>query len=173
QTFTDDPEQTEQEMVEDEFTTKENRLMFLSSELKEDMTLSGVPEFDIRATVDAEDTNLTAMIVDYGMDERVNHRDSGEGVRTLETESCWGESTDVDDACYKETEKTTHTAPYEIVTHGWLNAQHRESLDVSNPLNPGQKYTFEWDTLPEDYVFKEGHRLGIVIAGSEIGRAHV
>lgn len=166
QTFTDDPEQTEQEMVEDEFTTKENRLMFLSSELKEDMTLSGVPEFDIRATVDAEDTNLTAMIVDYGMDERVNHRDSGEGVRTLETESCWGESTDVDDACYKETEKTTHTAPYEIVTHGWLDAQNWRSLSRTDILTPGKSYRFQWDTLPEDYVFEKGHRIGIVIAGS-------
>src|SRR5699024_7492391 len=40
QTFTDNPDQTEQEMVEDELTAKENRLMFLSPELKEDMTLS-------------------------------------------------------------------------------------------------------------------------------------
>ncbi|WP_010531673.1 Xaa-Pro dipeptidyl-peptidase [Lentibacillus jeotgali] len=167
QTFTDDPEQTEQEMVADKFTAKENRLMFLSPELKEDVTLSGVPEFDIQAMVDEEDTNLTAMIVDYGTDERVNHRDSGEGVRTLETESCWGASTDVDDACYKETEKTTHTAPYEIVTHGWLDAQNWRSLKQTDILQPGKNYRFQWDTLPEDYVFKKGHRIGIVIAGSD------
>ncbi|TFJ92489.1 Xaa-Pro dipeptidyl-peptidase [Lentibacillus salicampi] len=167
QTFTDDPEQTEPEMVEDKLTAKENRLMFLSPELKEEMTLSGVPEFDIRAMVDAADTNLTAMIVDYGTDERVNHLDRGEGVRTLETETCWGESTDVDDACYKETEKTTHTAPYEIVTHGWLDAQNWRALDQTDILTPGKSYRFQWSTLPEDYVFKKGHRIGIVIAGSD------
>jgi len=167
QTFTDNPDQTEQEMVEDELTAKENRLMFLSPELKEDMTLSGVPEFDIRATVNKEDTNLTALIVDYGADERVNHRDRGEGVRTLDTESCWGASIDVDDACYKETEKTTHTAPYEIVTHGWLDAQNWRSLSRTEILTPGKSYRFQWDTLPEDYVFKKGHRIGIVIAGSD------
>lgn len=167
QTFTDNPDQTEQEMVEDELTAKENRLMFLSPELKEDMTLSGVPEFDIRATVNKEDTNLTALIVDYGADERVNHRDRGEGVRTLDTESCWGASIDVDDACYKETEKTTHTAPYEIVTHGWLDAQNWRSLSRTDILTPGKSYRFQWDTLPEDYVFKKGHRIGIVIAGSD------
>lgn len=167
QSYTDDPEQTEEQMVEDEYTQKENRLMYLSPELKEDVRLSGIPEVNINASVDADDTNLTALIVDYGLDERVDHNDMGEGIRTLDEKTCWGGETEEDSPCYKETEKTTHTAPYEIVTHGWLNAQHRESLDVSNPLNPGQKYTFEWDTLPEDYVFKEGHRLGIVIAGSD------
>ncbi|RYG72203.1 Xaa-Pro dipeptidyl-peptidase [Lentibacillus lipolyticus] len=167
QTFTDDPEQTEQEMVEDNRTAKENRLMFLSPELNEDVTLSGVPEFDIRARVDQKDTNLTAMIVDYGTDERVHHRNRGEGVRTLDTESCWGKSTDVDDACYKETEKTTHVAPYEIVTHGWLDAQNWKGLSRTSILKPNKNYRFQWDTLPEDYVFKKGHRIGIVLAGSD------
>src|SRR5699024_2725276 len=74
---------------------------------------------------------------------------------------------DVDDACYKETEKTTHTAPYEIVTHGWLDAQNWRSLSRTDILTPGKSYRFQWDTLPEDYVFKKGHRIGIVIAGSD------
>ncbi|WP_373893926.1 Xaa-Pro dipeptidyl-peptidase [Virgibacillus natechei] len=166
QSFTDNPRQTEQQMVEEAFTSKDNRLIFLSPELNSEVQLSGVPELDIQATVDEDNTNLTALVVDYGTDERVNHRDRGEGVRTLDFETCWGESSSVDDACYKETERTTHEAPYEIVTHGWLDAQNWESLESSNPLEPGKSYNFQWDTLPEDYVFKEGHRIGIIIAGS-------
>ncbi len=101
------------------------------------------------------------------MDQRINHRSSGEGIRTLSSKTCWGESSPKDSACYKETEKTTHVAPYEVVTHGWLAAKNRLSLDTSNLLTPGEKYRFQWKTLPEDYIFKEGHRIGIIIVGSE------
>ncbi|WP_164215727.1 Xaa-Pro dipeptidyl-peptidase [Virgibacillus sp. YIM 98842] len=166
QSFTDDPRQRDEQMVEDEFTDKDNRLIFLSPELEEDVRLSGVPELDISAAIDAESTHLTAMIVDYGTDERIDHRSRGEGIRTLDTVSCWGESSEVDDGCYRDTEIITHEADYEIVTHGWLDAKNRESLEYEVPLVPGEKYSFEWETLPEDYIFKEGHRIGIVIAGS-------
>lgn len=166
QSFIDNPRQSDEQMVEDEFTDEDNRLIFLSPELEKDVRLSGVPELDILAHIDKEDTNLTALIVDYGTDERINHRNRGEGIRTLDLESCWGESSSVDNGCYKETEITTHLARYEIVTHGWLDAQNRESLDYSVPVIPGEKHSFQWETLPEDYVFKEGHRIGIVIAGS-------
>ncbi|MDY0409299.1 Xaa-Pro dipeptidyl-peptidase [Virgibacillus soli] len=167
QSFIDNPRQTEREMVEDEFTTKDNRLIFLTPELEEDIRLSGVPEMNLSALVDKDNTNLTALIVDYGTDVRVNHRSREEGIRTLEDITCWGESTPADNACYKETEKVTHEAPYEIVTHGWLDAQNWESLHYSNPLEPGKQYGFQWDMLPEDYVFKKGHRLGVIIVGSD------
>lgn len=167
QTFTDNPRQTERQMVEDEFTVKDNRLIFLSPELNGDLRLSGVPEIDIQASIDKDDTNLTALIVDYGTDVRVNHRDREEGIRTLDSITCWGESAEEDNACYKETEKTTHESSYEIVTHGWLDGQNWKSLDSTDPLKPGKDYHFQWETLPEDYVFKEGHRIGVIIAGSD------
>lgn len=170
QSFTDNPRQTETQMVEGELTAKDNRLIFLTPELSSDIRLSGIPEFDIEATIDKDNTNLTALIVDYGTDVRVNHRDRGEGIRTLDSETCWGESTSEDNACYRDTEKTTHEAPYEVVTHGWLDAQNRESLESSKPLKPGKSYRFQWDTLPEDYVLKEGHRIGVIIAGSDRAR---
>lgn len=166
QSFIDNRRQSDEQMVEDEFTDKDNRLIFLSPELEKDVGLSGVPKLDILANIDKEDTNLTALIVDYGTDERINHRNREEGIRTLDLESCWGESSSVDNGCYKETEITTHFARYEIVTHGWLDAQNRESLDYSIPVVPGENHSFKWETLPEDYVFKEGHRIGIIIAGS-------
>ena len=30
----------------------------------------------------------------------------------------------------------------------------------------GQSYPFNFPLLPEDYVFKAGHRIGIVVVGS-------
>lgn len=166
QTYTDDPRQTERQMVADEFTAKENRLMFLSPELQDAVRFSGIPEIDLRAAVDAEDTNFTVLIVDYGLDVRVNSRDRGEGIRTLAEEDCWGESTETDDGCYKQTEKTTYEAPYEIVTRGWFDAKNWKSLSAGELLTPGKLYNFRWEALPEDYVFKPGHRIGVVIAGN-------
>jgi X-Pro dipeptidyl-peptidase len=167
QSFTDNPQQTEKEMVADESSVKENRLAFLTPALKQDVRFSGTPEISLRAQIDKEDTNLTLLLVDYGMDTRVNHESRGEGIRTLETESCWGESASTDDACYKEMEKTLHTAPYEVVTRSWFDAQNWKALSSEEELKPGKNYTFRWDALPEDYVFKAGHRIGVIIAGSD------
>ncbi|MBG9444451.1 Xaa-Pro dipeptidyl-peptidase [Cytobacillus firmus] len=171
QSFTDNPKQTEQQMVTNETAVKSDRLAFLSPQLKEDVRLSGIPEISLRAKVDKEDSNLTVLIVDYGTDTRINHEGPGEGVRTLDAETCWGESSSTDDACYKETEKTTHTAPYEVVTRGWFDPQNWKTIEQDDPLKEGKNYKFEWDVLPEDYVFKEGHRIGIIIAGSDRRRA--
>ncbi|WP_427037112.1 Xaa-Pro dipeptidyl-peptidase [Cytobacillus pseudoceanisediminis] len=167
QSFTDNPTQTEQQMVTNETAVKSDRLAFLSPQLEEDVRLSGIPEISLRAKVNKEDSNLTVLIVDYGEDTRIHHEGPGEGVRTLNTESCWGESISTDDGCYKETEKTTHTAPYEVVTRGWFDPQNWKTIEKDDPLKVGKSYKFEWDVLPEDYVFKEGHRIGIIIAGSD------
>lgn len=167
QSFTDNPAQTEQQMVSNETVVKSDRLAFLSEPLDEDVRFSGIPEISLRAKVDKEDSNLTVLIVDYGTDTRINHESRGEGIRTLDTESCWGESISTDDACYKETEKTTHTAPYEVVTRGWFDPQNWKTIELDDSLKEGKSYKFEWEALPEDYVFKKGHRIGVIIAGSD------
>lgn len=166
QSFTDDPRQTEQNMVTNPLSNKKNRLIYLSPKLEESVRISGTPAINIRAKVDAEDTNLTALIVDYGKAKRVDYENNG-GIRTLNKESCWGKSILLDDACYKQTRIITDTEPYEIVTRSWFDAQNWESLYEDNPLKPGKNYLFQWKALPVDYVFERGHRIGIVIAGSD------
>ncbi|WP_019244006.1 MULTISPECIES: Xaa-Pro dipeptidyl-peptidase [Bacillus] len=168
--FTDNPKQTEKEMVTNETTVRSDRMVFLTDTLKNDVQLSGIPEISLRANVDKEDSNLTVLIVDYGMDTRVNHEGRGEGIETLSTESCWGESSETDDACYKDTKKTTHAAPYEVVTRGWFDPKNWKSLSKEEPLTIGKNYKFEWHALPEDYIFKKGHRMGVIIAGSDSRR---
>ncbi|MGN1401035.1 MAG: Xaa-Pro dipeptidyl-peptidase [Bacillus sp. (in: firmicutes)] len=168
--FTDNPRQTEQQMVTNETKSKSDRLVFLTEPLTEDIRISGVPEIKIKASLDKSDSNLTALLVDYGTDTRIHHEGSGEGIETLTTESCWGESTEADDACYKETKKKTHTAPYEVVTRSWFDPNNWKSIKREEPLLPGKTYTFEWDMLAEDYVFKKGHRIGVIIAGSDYRR---
>ncbi len=166
QTFTDDPFNDERNMASQPFKRKKTRLIFLSKPLARPVRLSGEVGLLLKATVDRADTNFTALLVDYGPARRVRHFDNG-GVTTTERQTCWGQSTDVDDACYFEVKELTGKQPYEIVSRGWLDARHRETLRKNDPLVPGQAYRFAWSVFGEDYVFGRGHRIGIVIAGSD------
>ncbi|WHY72974.1 Xaa-Pro dipeptidyl-peptidase [Fictibacillus enclensis] len=165
--FTDNPLLTEKQLVQPDASLNKNRLLFLSKPLSQDVSFSGTPKIELSVATNAEDTNFTAYLVDYGTDTRVNHEGRGEGITTLTEEDCWGESYGADDACYKKTVKNTHTSDYEIVTRSWMDAQNYQSLSVTTLLNPGKPYQVRWDALPEDYIFKAGHRIGLVIAGSD------
>ena len=167
QRFKDDPTQGEASMASGRFKDKEGRLLFLTTKVRRSVRLSGTPKVRIRASIDTADTNFTALLVDYGKATRVDHEGSGEGITTTDKESCHGQSTEADNACYFIAKKNVRKAPYEIVSRGWLDARHRTSLRSSTPLVPGQSYRFRWQIFGEDYVFKKGHRIGIVIAGSD------
>ena len=168
QEFTDDPQQEESDMVSQPRRKKENRLIFLTKKLRRSIRVSGRFKVKLAAKVDRVDTNFTALLVDYGKAKRVDHEGSGEGVTTSGTkESCHGQSSDTDDACYFVATKNTATEKIEIVSRGWLDARHHESLRRNTPLEPNVRYAFKWEIFGEDYVFKKGHRLAVVIAGSD------
>ena len=47
-----------------------------------------------------------------------------------------------------------------------MDSSNRLSLRVAEPVTIGQKYRFTWPTLPEDFTFAAGHRIGIVIGAN-------
>jgi X-Pro dipeptidyl-peptidase len=54
-----------------------------------------------------------------------------------------------------------------MVTRGWLDPQNRYSLTRSTPIRQGREYRFRWDLQPDDYVFKAGHRIGLVVVSTD------
>ena len=54
-----------------------------------------------------------------------------------------------------------------IVTRGWMDPQNLNSADRSERIVPNQEYTFKWDMQPDDYVFKSGSRIGLVLIVSD------
>src|SRR5699024_4360241 len=54
-----------------------------------------------------------------------------------------------------------------IVTRGWMDPQNYNSISESEALIPNKQYTFKWNMQPEDYEFKEGHQIGLVIISSD------
>jgi X-Pro dipeptidyl-peptidase len=154
-------------MVADPTTAQPYRLAYVSAPIPHDVRLSGTPTVKVKARLDKPTANLTALLVDYGDDTRVDYLGPGSGIRTLTTEDCWGESTADDDACYRQTQTRTATSPVNVVARGWIDAQNRLSLSHPAPLMPGKTYQISWQTLPQDYIFKAGHRLALVLAGTD------
>jgi X-Pro dipeptidyl-peptidase len=54
-----------------------------------------------------------------------------------------------------------------MVTRGWLDPQNRESLSRSEPIIRRREYRFRWDLQPDDFVFKAGHRIGLVVVSTD------
>jgi X-Pro dipeptidyl-peptidase len=54
-----------------------------------------------------------------------------------------------------------------MVTRGWMDPQNRDSLWRSERVRQGQEYRFRWDLQPDDYVFKAGHRIGLVVVSTD------
>jgi predicted acyl esterase len=163
-TFTD-TKQDEGSLVSDPTTAQPYRLAYTTPPLKQDVRLSGTPTVSLRFSADRPAADLGALLVDYGTDTRVDYLGAGSGVRTLTTEDCHGESTTTDDACYRQVVTNTITSDVNVVTRGFLDAQNRSSLSHSSPLTPGRTYSVHWQTLPQDYRFKAGHRLGLILFG--------
>ncbi|GHH88946.1 X-Pro dipeptidyl-peptidase [Streptomyces sulfonofaciens] len=148
-------------------TTAPGRLAYTTPPLAHDLRISGTPEVSLSVRLDKPTANLGALLVDYGTGTRINYLGAGEGVRTLGTEDCHGESTTVDDACYRQVVTDTVTSDVNVVARGYTDAQNRLSLSRPAPLTPGKAYSVKWDTLPQDYTFKAGHRLALVLIGTD------
>ncbi|NMO50761.1 Xaa-Pro dipeptidyl-peptidase [Actinoplanes sp. TBRC 11911] len=139
------------------------RQAFLSAPLTGDVRLSGTPSATLRVKVDKPTTSLTARLVDYGSAARINYQASGEGITKLTTESCWGESTAADNACYFDTAENVVTANQAILTRGWQDAAHHVSLRFTTPLKPDRWYSITVPMQPTDQIVKAGHTLGLIL----------
>lgn len=165
-TFTD-TKSGEGPLVSDPTTASPARLAYVTPALTQQVRMSGTPNVTLKITSDKPAANLGVLLVDYGTDTRVNYLGRGEGVTTLTTEDCNGESTATDDACYKQVVTDTVTSDVNVVTRGFIDAQNRGSLTRQQPLPQGRAVSVRWNTLPQDYRFKPGHRIGVIITGTD------
>jgi X-Pro dipeptidyl-peptidase len=165
-TYTDSGH-AESDLVSDPTTAKSYRLAYVTPALTQNLRISGTPQLSLKLKLNKSTSTLGALLVDYGTDTRVNYLGSGSGVKTLTTQDCNGDATASDDGCYKKVATDTVTSDVNVVARGFLDAQNRLSLSQPSPLTPGTNYTVTWGTLPQDYTFKTGHRLALVLTGTD------
>lgn len=153
--------------VADPTAANPDRLAYVTPALKAPLRISGTPKMSVKITADKPTATLGALLVDYGSATRVNYLGAGSGITTLTDEDCHGDSTTDDDACYKKTATDTITSDVNVIARGFVDAQNRGSLSEPAPLTPGKSYAVSWPTLPQDYRLPAGHRLGLVLLGTD------
>ena len=147
-----DPNQTEATAV----TAGENpnRLLFTTGLLTRDLRITGAPELELQITHNAKGGvgQVGVALVDYGDAERVLSED--EGVSTAVTQSCWGDSSEIDDACYFDVVRRMGHTPLQVLSRGWAR------LDA-----PGtHRLTIEM--VSNDIIVPAGHQLGLVVVAA-------
>ncbi|HEX5621215.1 MAG TPA: CocE/NonD family hydrolase [Solirubrobacteraceae bacterium] len=162
----DSPGQTENGSINNPTGVQTTRRVFLSPALTHDLHISGTMVVDIQASLDKPQSNLGAVLVDYGAGTQITR--TSEGIQNVSpvTESCWGQSSANDDACYIDVVKPTVNVTQWRITKGILDSSNRDSLVTGTPVNVGEKYRFTWPTHPQDYVIPAGHQLGIVLVAN-------
>ena len=148
------------------------RRVFLSGRLKKPVRLSGTPMIDIEASLSSRQSNLGAIIVDYGAGTQVTRADEGIANTTIRT--CWGESSElldpagnpVDSACYLEARKPTVDVTQWRVSRGMLDSSNRTSLQTGEPATVGKQYRFTFPSMPTEHLFARGHHIGIIVIGN-------
>ncbi|WP_434440621.1 Xaa-Pro dipeptidyl-peptidase [Lentzea sp. E54] len=139
------------------------RVVYSTAPLTSDLRIAGTSSITVGVSSSTPTAHLTAYLVDYGP-ARVR---TGQGIRTLSTESCWGESRTGDDACYRDTEATAGNVDAQIIARGWADLANYESLSVPRTITPGTKYRMTFRLSTTDHVIPAGHRLGLLIGGTD------
>jgi len=139
------------------------RLSFLSQPLTSELHISGTARVELTAALSTTQSNLAAVLVDYGPATVIPR--TSEGVINTAVSSCWGSASANDDGCYLEVTRRSAAATQWRVTRGVLDSSNRTSLidGQATPVVAGQDYAFGWPLEPYDYVFPAGHRIGVVV----------
>ncbi|MET9523413.1 Xaa-Pro dipeptidyl-peptidase [Streptomyces coeruleorubidus] len=168
-TFTDDPKLSETDWAAQIDKPTPEKAGFVTRPLTRDLRLSGSSEVTVTATPSTPTAHLSAVLVDIGPATIRDYADAGEGITTLTDRTCWGASTAGDSSCFKETKAKTAGVDYTIVSRGWADLGNHASGLTGGPLTPGKRYTITLDLAATDHVVPKGHRLALIVAGTDKG----
>ncbi len=129
-----------------------NRLRFLWEPFAanpQELRISGTVKVRFRAALDQPTAILSAMLVDLGEDRRITAKQE-----------------EADDHTFTFALEET-PSPYKVITRGWMNAQNRTCNYSKEALQIGTFYDYELELVPMDYRLKAGHRLGLILYGTD------
>ncbi|MCM2386810.1 Xaa-Pro dipeptidyl-peptidase [Streptomyces albipurpureus] len=140
---------------------------FITRPLSRPLRLSGSGKVTITAASTTPNAHLSAVLVDLGPDVIRDYAAAGEGIATQPKRTCWGASTTGDSACYKEATAQTKAVGQTVFSRGWADLGNHASAARERPLVPGRPYTITLDLHATDHVVPAGHRLALIIAGTD------
>ncbi|MGW0629395.1 Xaa-Pro dipeptidyl-peptidase [Streptomyces sp. NPDC002758] len=167
ETFTDDPKLSETDWAAKTGTPTPEKAGFVTGQFTRDLRLSGSSKVTVTATPTTATAHLSAVLVDLGPDTIRDYADAAEGINTLTDRTCWGESTAGDSACFKVTMAKTTSVGATVFSRGWADLGNYASDRKGAPLTPGRAYTITLDLAATDHVVPKGHRLALIVAGTD------
>ncbi|MEW2612151.1 Xaa-Pro dipeptidyl-peptidase [Streptomyces sp. NPDC047880] len=169
ETFTDDPQRSETDWAARIDEPTPEKAGFSTRPLTRDLRLAGSSRVTVTATPSTPTAHLSAVLVDVGPATIRDYADTGEGVTTLTNRTCWGPSTTGDSSCFKETKAKTADVGYTVVSRGWADLGNHASDHKGSPLTPGKRYTITLGLAATDHVVPKGHRLALIVGGTDQG----
>ncbi|MFB9517703.1 Xaa-Pro dipeptidyl-peptidase [Streptomyces purpureus] len=169
ETFTDDPALGELDWAAAADRSTPSKAAFLTRPLGRDLRISGASKVTVTATPSTTSAHLSAVLVDLGPDTIRDYGAAGEGITTLAHRTCWGASTAGDSACFKETKAKTADVGFNVVSRGWADLGTWADPAKGRPLTPGRAYTLTLDLASADHVVPAGHRLALIVGGTDRG----
>lgn len=55
-----------------------------------------------------------------------------------------------------------------LVSRGFIDLRHRDSLESGSDLTPGTMYDVQWALHPNDHVVQAGHQLALRVAANDV-----
>ncbi|MFK4227509.1 Xaa-Pro dipeptidyl-peptidase [Streptomyces sp. NPDC019890] len=167
ETFTDDRTQDETDWAARIDSSTPAKAGFVTKPLGRELRLSGSSKVTVTATPSTTSAHLSAVLVDLGPDTIRDYAAAGEGITTLTERSCWGAATQGDSPCFKETKARTAAVGYTVFSRGWADLGNYASDAKGRPLTPGTSYTITLDLHASDHIVPAGHRLALIVAGTD------
>jgi X-Pro dipeptidyl-peptidase len=167
--FTDNSSQNDDNWAANPAATAADRVIYRTGPLATATTISGTTTVTLTVTPSTSAARLSAVLVDYGSTTMRDYTDSGEGITTLTTQSCWGDSSANDSACYFDTASDTETVTDDVFERGWADLGHFASLTSQQSLTPGQPVTITFALNTTDHTVPAGHTLALIIGGTDNG----
>nr|WP_051716121.1 Xaa-Pro dipeptidyl-peptidase [Streptomyces bikiniensis] len=165
--FTDDPSLGELDWAARIDAATPEKAGFVTRPLSRDLRIAGSSRVTVTATPTTATAHLSAVLVDLGPAAIRDYTAAGEGITTLAHRTCWGASTPGDSACFKETEARTADVAHTVVSRGWADLGTWADPRKGRPLTPGRTYTLTLDLAAADYVVPAGHRLALIVGGTD------
>ncbi|MFD7019213.1 Xaa-Pro dipeptidyl-peptidase [Streptomyces sp. NPDC059928] len=166
-TFTDNPALDETSWAAQIDKSTPDKSGFVTQPLTRDLRVSGSSKVTVTATPTTSSAYLSAVLVDLGPDTIRNYAGAHEGIVTGTDRTCWGAGTAGDSSCYLTTSADKTAVGYTVFSRGWADLGNYASDLKGVPLTPGKPYTITLDLAATDHVVPAGHRLALIVAGTD------
>ncbi|MFC0439230.1 CocE/NonD family hydrolase [Kutzneria buriramensis] len=148
-------------------TPSDIRVAFQTPPLRNPLRLAGSSSVTVTVRSSRAAARIGVLLVDYGPATVRQTADFAPGIKNLTTRSCWGDSTSYDSACFLDTAADLATVDHQVIATSWADIGHWRSLVHGSPLTPGRAYTMTFSLGALDHITPAGHRIGLVIGGTD------